>query len=299
MEQNFHHAFLAALNSPQRDFALLNAMLEESHAAKPALFNTHREDGACEAINPDTIDWNSGYFALQSRSLEHNFSLTRARHLIAVSQWLTEHQHDGFLRPPAAFKDNGNKNMNNDQTTPFTPGQSMLAALESGSINRLRSALVAELENNRLNGQMVRQAMKWAESQIPDLFVDYEENTLALGFEADKHKWDVDYYNLQSAYLVMNFSRKRFEHLMNIYQELRDRAVSGFIHQPEVAPRSASSSTASAPRPTSSHTASATYSQTPAPTAPLRQSSSTSALRVAALAGGAIAALALLIFALL
>lgn len=299
MEQNFHHEFLAALNSPQRDFALLNAMLEESYAAKPALFDTHREDGACEAINPDTIDWNSGYFALQSRSLEHNFSLPRARHLIAVSQWLTEHQHDGFLLPPAAHKDNGNKNMNNNETTPFTPGQSMLAALESGSLNRLRSALVAELENNRLNGQTVRQAMKWAESQVTELFADYKESTLALGFEADKSKWDVDYYNLQSAYLVMNFSRERFEHLMSIYQELRDRAVSGFVNQPETASRPASSSTASASRPASLQTASAPYSQTPAPTAPVRQSGSTSALSVAVLAGGAIAALALLIFALL
>ncbi|UYK98863.1 hypothetical protein [Pantoea stewartii] len=289
MEQNFHHAFLAALNSPQRDFALLNAMLEESHAAKPALFDPHREDSVCEAINHDTIDWNSGYFALQVRSLEHNFSLERAQHLIALSQWLTEHQHDGFLAPPAAHKDNGNRNMNNNETTTFTPGQSLLAALESGSLNRLRSALVAELENNRLDAQTVRQAMKWAESRASGLFADYEENTLALGFEADKSKWDVDYYNLQSAYLMMNFSRDRFEHLMDIYQVLRDRAVSGFVHQPKAAPRPASAATASA----------APRSPTPAPGAPVRQSGSTSALRVAALAGGALAALALLIFALL
>ncbi|WP_199063417.1 hypothetical protein [Serratia sp. ASV30] len=288
MEQNFHHAFLAALNSPQRDFALLNAMLEESYAAKPALFDTHREDSACEAINPDTIDWNSGYFALQSRSLEHNFSLERARHLITVSQRLTKHQYDGFLTHPATHKDNGNKNMNSNETTPFTPGQSMLAALEAGSLNRLRSALVAELENNRLDGQTVRQAMKWAESRVTGLFVDYEENTLALGFEADKSKWDVDYYNRQSAYLSTNFARERFEHLMSIYQVLRDRAVSGFVRQPKAAPRPASSPTASTPS-----------SQTPAPATPVRQSGSTSALRVAVLAGGAFAALALLIFALL
>lgn len=288
MEQNFHHAFLAALNSPQRDFALLNAMLEESYAAKPALFDTHREDSACEAINPDTIDWNSGYFALQSRSLEHNFSLQRARHLIALSQWLTEHQHDGFLTASASHNDNGNKNMNNNETTPFTPSQSLVAALESGSINRLRSALVAELENNRLDGQTVRQSMKWAESHVSGLFADYEESTLALGFEADKTKWDSDYYFLQSAYLNMNFARERFEHLMNIYHVLRDRAVSGFVRQPKAAPSPASSPTASTPS-----------SQTPAPTTPVRQSGSTSALRVAILAGGAFAALALLIFALL
>lgn len=298
MEQNFHHAFLAALNSPQRDFALLNAMLKESEVHNPALFDAHREDGVCEAINPETIDWNSGYFALQSRSLEHNFSLARAQHLIAVSQWLTEQQHDGFLTHSAAHKDNGNKTMNNNETTSFTPGQSMLAALESGSLNRLRSALVAELENNRLNGQTVRQAMKWAESQVTGLFADYEENTLALGFEADTSKWDVDYYNLQSAYLVMNFSRERFEHLMSIYQILRNRAVSGFVHQPEAASRPASSPTASAPRPASSPASSAPYSQTPAPAAPGRQVGSTSALRVAVLAGGALAALALLILAL-
>lgn len=296
MEQNFHHAFLAALNSPQRDFALLNVMLEESHSSKPALFDTHREDGACEAINPDTIDWNSGYFALQSRSLEHNFSLARAQHLIAISQWLTEHQHDGFLTHPAAHKDNGNKNMNNNETTPYTPGQSMLAALESGSLNRLRSALIAELENNRLDGQTVRKAMKWAESQVTGLFADYEENTLALGFEIDTSKWDADYYNRQSAYLSANFARKRFEHLMSIYQVLRNRAVSGFVHQPEAAPCPASSQTSSTPRPASLSTASAPYSQTPAPG---RLVGSTSALHVAALAGGALAALALLIFALL
>lgn len=299
MEQNFHHAFLEALNSPQRDFALLNAMLEESQARNPTLFDTHQEDGACEAINPDTIDWNRNYFTLQSWSLERNFSLARAQHLIAVSQWLTEQQHDGFLPSPAAHKDNGNKNMNNNETTSFTPGQSMIAALESGSLNRLRSALVAELDNNRLNGQTVRQAMKWAESQVTGLFADYEENTLALGFEADTSKWDVDYYNLQSAYLVMNFSRERFEHLMSIYQVLRDRAVSGFVHQPEASPRPASSPTSSAPRPASSPASSASRSQTSAPTAPVRQSGSTSALSVAVLAGGAIAALALLIFALL
>ncbi|ELX2276442.1 MULTISPECIES: hypothetical protein [Yersinia] len=287
MEQNFHHAFLAALNSPQRDLALLNSMLEESYALKPALFDTHREDSACEPINIDTIDWDRDYFALQSRSLEHNFSLQRARHLIALSQWLTEHQHDGFLTASASHNDNGNKNMTNNETRPFTPSQSLVTALESGSINRLRSALVAELENNRLDGQTVRQSMKWAESHVNGLFADYEESTLALGFEADKTKWDTDYYFLQSAYLNMNFARERFEHLMNIYQVLRDHAVSGFIHQPKAAQPHTHSLGTSAPR-----------SQTPVTTTPARQSGS-SAVRVAMLAGGAIAALALLIFALL
>ena len=148
--------------------------------------------GVASILNLGTISHTKSQYATEDekvvlrkvRSLEHNFSLERAQHLIGLSQWLTEHQHDGFLATPAAHKDNGHKNMNNNETTTFTPGQSLLGALESGSLNRLRSALVAELENNRLDAQTVRQAMKWAGSRATGLFADYEEDTLALGFDS-------------------------------------------------------------------------------------------------------------------
>lgn len=291
MDQTFRTAFLAALNSPKRDFALLNAMLDEANTTRQGMFEPHKEDSVCEPINTDTIDWDSHYFALQSMSLQHNFSLERATHLIALCQWLTEHKHAGFALAENRHNDNGNISMYNEESTHFTPHQNLIAALESGSINRIRSALVVELENNRLDAQAVRQAVKWVDARTSGLFEPYEENSLALGFEQDKNKWDTDYYFLQSAYLNMNFSRERFEHLMAIYQVLRDRAVAGFTYQPKM------SQPQSQPRPDARPTTEPRPYR-PAPAAPERRSGS-SPLNVAMLAGGAVAALALLILALL
>ncbi|WP_318377819.1 hypothetical protein [Enterobacter sp.] len=281
--------FLAILKEPGGDLELLSAMLNETADKKPELFDVHQENALVDAIAADALDWNEGYYTRQRRSLEHNFSLERAQHLVEVCHWLHDQGHEGFTAHSAPQTSHGTSSMpNQNALTTFTPQHNLASAVQSGSVHQVRAALVVELENNRQDENSVMKAMAWAQAKIEGLFEPYDVHSLSAAIDTDKGAWDADYYHLQSVYLNSNFSRERFEHLIDVYRELHARAVKGFVRKPQPAP-----TTHTTMGPTRSRASAATL-----PASAGTRSSEVSPLRIAAIAGGAIAVLALLILAL-
>lgn len=128
----------------------------------------------------------------------------------------------------AADRDNQDREKQIRAVADYLPGENMLNALRQGSLGLARSALVNELEDNRLDDYAVYGAAAWVESRVPGLFDDYGEHSLAGKIINDPGRWDADYYHLQTVYLNTNFARDRFEHLMVLRNVLRGRGIAGF-----------------------------------------------------------------------
>lgn len=282
-------AFIAALESEQRDFTLLTSMLTMLSENKPELFQIHQEGGLVDPINQDRIDWNSQYFNLQKNSLKENFSLERASHLVDVCQFLSERGDVGFVvkKEPSLEQVKAVSKLDHN----FIPTQNLSSAIESGSVYQIRAVLLAELENNRHLQQEIQQMMLWAQKNVANLFVPYEEDSLARPLETDKLKWDTDCYYLHCAYLNSNFSQARFEHLVEMYQYLREKNTERFIYQPVIKPQAQTSSAGQKTSNTVYQTSSSPLARTEKARPPV--------LSLAVKIGGAIAVLALAIIALL
>lgn len=282
-------AFITALESDDRNPILLKQMLQVISENKPELFQSHKVNGLADPINLDSIDWNNQYFNLQKNSLKENFSLERAKHLIDICQFLAERGDVGFAVKKA--RSSNQKLVVPKTAQNFTPTQNLSSALGSGSVYQMRAVLLAELENNRHLQQEIQQMTLWAQENMANLFVPYVEDSLARPLETDKLKWDTDCYYLHSAYLNSNFSQQRFEHLVNMYQYLREKNMKQFIYQPASKPQIKTSLA----EPTS---ANSVYQTSSSPLARINQPRPPT-LSLAVKIGGAIAVLALAIIALL
>lgn len=104
---------------------------------------------------------------------------------------------------------------------------SMQAAIESGSKNRILSAIQVEIEDSRKTPAEVNEIVAQFEKDFSDLFAPYEENTLAKEL-APKAEWSPEVYDTQSAYYTMNGSKKRLHHLRDIRNYLHENKLGGF-----------------------------------------------------------------------
>lgn len=251
-----------------------------STADIPDFFDDYLVNETLDAIEPDELDWNVGYFDRQRKQAQSNFSEKRIGHLIDVRQHLIENGIAGFAKIAAAKLTEGTNTMNMQS---YIPGVNLAKMTEQGTTSQARSALINELEDNRLEDAEIVRAVAWTQVRIPDLFVDYEEHSLAGKMIGDPALWGADYYDLQTSYINSNFAKARFEHLIMVRNTLRQRGVKGFeriiITKPKPQPHSQPS------------------------TPPYSDSSPTSSqpdfLRIALMAGGALAVLAALIISLL
>lgn len=101
----------------------------------------------------------------------------------------------------------------------------------------------------------------------------------------DPDQWDEDYYYQQSSYINVNFAKARFEHLILVRNSLRLRGAKSFeriIITPKPHPHSQQVQTSARSRSDSSFS-----------------SSQPGFLRIAMMAGGALAVLAALVISLL
>lgn len=215
-----------------------------------------------------------------SKLAQSNFAEKRISHLIDVREHLIRNGIAGFAKAPLTKRTEGTNTMNMQG---YLPGTNLAKMVEQGVTSMVRSALINELENNRLVDNEINKAVVWTEARVADLFVGYEENSLAGKMNNDPAQWDADYYDLQTSYLNSNFAKVRFEHLITVRNSLRLRGVKGFEHiiiKPKAQPQSQQARTASRPHSDSS-------------------SSQPSFLRVALMAGGALAVLAALVISLL
>lgn len=251
-----------------------------------SVFDEYEVNEILEAIESDTLDWNAGYFDHQRKLAQRNFSQKRLNHLIDVREMLIREGIAGFARLPVTPQDT--KDMtNNIGAGSYTPGNNLADMVQNHTTGLARTALINELEDNRLTMDEIKQAVRWTEVRVKDLFTGYQENSLAGEMISDPALWDAEYYYLQVSYINVNFAKCRFEHLITVRNTLRQRGVKGFEYivvtkrQPQSQPQSQSGyRTASSP-------------------APAASSAQPGFLRVAVMAGGALALLAALVISLL
>lgn len=251
-----------------------------SSSAIADFFDDYLVNEIFASIEPDTLDWNEGYFDRQRKLAQSNFAEKRISHLIDVREHLIRNGIAGFAKAPVTKRTEGTNTMNMQS---YLPSTNLAKMVEHGVTSMVRSALINELENNRLIYNEINKAVVWTEARVADLFVGYEENSLAGKMNNDPAQWDADYYDLQTSYLNSNFAKVRFEHLITVRNSLRLRGVKGFeliIIKPIAQPQSQQARTVFRPQSDSS-------------------SSQTGFLRVALMAGGALAVIAALVISLL
>lgn len=253
-----------------------------SSAAIADLFDDYQVNEIFAAIEPDELDWSTGYYDRQRKLAQNNFSEKRISHLIDVREYLIRNGIAGFAKMPVTRRPEETNKMNMQG---YLPGANLVNMVENGTTSQARSALINELENNRLEDTMINKSVAWAQARVADLFADYEENTLAGKMNNDPNQWNDDYYYQQVSYINVNFSKVRFEHLITVRNTLRQRGVKGFeriIIKPKTQPQPQSQQARTASRPQSGSS-----------------SSQPGFLRVALMAGGALAVLAALVISLL
>lgn len=255
-----------------------------SSSAIADFFDDYLVNEIFAAIEPDELDWNAGYFDRQRKLAQNNFAEKRISHLIDVREYLIRNGIAGFAKAPVTECAEGTNTMNMQG---YLPSANLAKMVEQGTASQARSALINELEDNRLENADIDRAIAWAQARVADLFVEYEENSLVGKMNNDPALWDVDYYDRQTSYLNSNFAKVRFEHLITVRNSLRLRGVKGFeriIIKPKAQPQPQSQQARAASLPRSDSSS--------APSQP-------GFLRIALMAGGALAVLAALVISLL
>ncbi|EJC6798671.1 hypothetical protein RGL59_004417 [Vibrio parahaemolyticus] len=219
-----------------RDFKaeLLRQTLCELPKDKLALFEEYRADSTTDPISDDFFKWEregGAYFALQLHMTVKNFCLKRIEHLIQVKSHLTEFGIAGFSRPAPnsatsheEVKSTKENTMSTDfssvDLTGFTPSRSLSNSMNSGDLSAVRVSLFMQMNNKRLSNREVTQAIAWALSKYPTLFVAYEENAYSQKMDFDTAQWSKDYYHMQKVYASGNFSLERIRHMVAVREHV-------------------------------------------------------------------------------
>lgn len=176
----FRLTLLAQLAHNELDSKEIRQFIESSSMHIPDLFEEYQVNTILDAIELDELDWNAGYFYRQCRQAQHNFSEKRISHLINVREYLIQNGIAGFAKTPRTAQSKETKEMKNDQNIAgYTPGENLAEMVLNRSTSLARSALINELQDNRLEDEEITYAVEWAQERVPDLFVDYEEHSLA------------------------------------------------------------------------------------------------------------------------
>ncbi|NAW88812.1 hypothetical protein [Photobacterium halotolerans] len=219
-----------------RDFKaeLLRQILSALPDDKLVLFEEYRADNTTNPISEDSYKWEregGAYFALQLHIAEENFCLKRIEHLIQVKSHLTERGIAGFPRPVSSSttsheeakitKENTmNAEFSSVDLTGFTPSRSLSNSVNSGDLSSVRISLFMEMNDKRLSTKEITQAIAWALSKYPTLFVTYEENAYSQKMVFDTAQWSKDYYHMQKVYASSNFSLERIRHMVAVREHV-------------------------------------------------------------------------------
>lgn len=77
-----------------------------------------------------------------------------------------------------------------------------------------------EFSDTDKTGSQIRGFADKAAKQVKDLWMPFEEKAFARELETDKSKWDEKYFDTQVVYLKTNFSKKRFDHLIAVFDHV-------------------------------------------------------------------------------
>lgn len=219
-----------------RDFKaeLLRQILSALPDDKLALFEEYRADSTTVPISDDKYKWEregGAYFALQLHMAQQNFCLKRLEHLIQVKSHLTERGIAGFSHPVSGSttsheeakvtKENTmSADFSSVDLTGFTPSRPFRNSVNSGDLSAVRVSLFMQMNNKRLSTKDITQAIAWALSKYPSLFVVYEENAYSQKMDFDTAQWNRDYYHMQRVYASGNFSLERIRHMIAVREHV-------------------------------------------------------------------------------
>jgi len=280
---------LRAFDDAQVSSALLREFLATAESSTPDLMQRHIVNEMFDAIETARFTWTFAYYSRQKHFAERNFSRERLEHLIDVREYFRQEGYKGFV---PALNDQKASYMNQTSQTKrqedaplaYQPSVNLKKFVGEGDLATIRTALRLELNDNCNSSQDLRSALVWTSGKVSGLWVPYEEKAFAREVDTDRGSWDSDYYDSQSVGLKTNFSEKRFLHLIDVRDHLRELGVEGFVPVARAAEPQ---------RPAGARTPSSQRGQTPSTSRP--ESSSTNrefspVFRMALLVGGAIAA---------
>ena len=229
---------LAAFDDMHVDGQTLRQFIAHAQLERPDLLIAHRADEVCPEIDSNTLHWNPRYYSTQKRFAEFNFSRRRLDHLIEVREYFRGRQYRGFT-PCEPVHRASDISMNvqselSESSAPYQPSANLRKFVDGGELSTARSALGFELNDNRLSGQHMLDALAWAMERLPGLCEPYGEKAFAGPLDADSSHWTPDYYDRQTVYLKTNFAADRYRHLVQVRMFLRERNTPGFVPTDDV-----------------------------------------------------------------
>jgi len=285
-------SYLTSLKDPQVSAALLGDLFAQAEHQTPALISAYEPDTGKNALDPDQISWNAEYFSRHILLAEHNFARERIEHLLAVREYLRKQGVKGFV--PSAPASRANIRSTQDVTSNYIPSANLQSFVKEGDLLTLRTALRMELNDNSLSAGDLRAALAWVKSQNAGLLEAFSDKSYAQDIDTDSKLWTSSYYEHQVVYLKTNFAEKRFLHLIEVREHLRQQGVKGFV---AIAPKSRASTSADHATPAralsqhqSSRSQHSSAQSTPSDRNP--------AFKTALLIGGAVAALVVFLITL-
>ncbi|CAE6839731.1 hypothetical protein [Paraburkholderia nemoris] len=247
---NARREFLLALDDTQVTGEFLRQFLAQAETATPDLLDSYAADEMLADIDAARSDWDVDYYRRQKRCAGYNFSKERLEHLIAVREYFRQGGYKGFV--PQAVSNGGagadkvSHAKREGAPSAYRPSSNLKKFVDEGDPLTIRTALRLELNDNRVTGQDLRNALAWAKGRQPDLLEPYADKNFARAIDPDRSQWLPEYYNNQIVYLKTNFSEERFLHLVEVREHLRQLGVEGFA--PIAKPSTPSSQPAPRPR---------------------------------------------------
>ncbi|MFB9868776.1 hypothetical protein [Vreelandella sulfidaeris] len=282
--------YLNSLQDPQATNVLLQEMLVELEKKVPALLVEYQPESGQNDLDPDDLKWSADYFSRQRFLARQNFSRRRIEHLLEVRAYLRTQGVKGFV--PRNDASTSRTARTDSITAHYSPSDNLKKFVNEGELHTIRAALVMELHDNNQTSDDLRAAIDWTKSQAPELFKAYTLKAFARETDVDQTQWSSEYYKKQVVYLEHNFSERRFLHIIDVRERLRQQGVEGFTPLP-LKPRTSTCQT-------SPPSSSAFRSFQPHPDrAPPHQPEHNPILKKALIVGGAIAALAILLITLI
>jgi hypothetical protein len=278
-------SYLASLNQAESETDWLRGILAELEKSQPVLFDSDIDE-SLEEISPDKTRWTPEYFSRQKKQAEQSFSRERVNHLLDVREYFRQRGDKGFV-PKALPSVTPDKQ---EDISGYTPSKHLKKFVEEGNLFTIRGALRGDMINTRLESHTLRQALAWTKACVPGLCEPYVEKAFSREMDQDRSHWDTEYFFSQECYLEANFSEKRYQHMVDVREHLRQQGVEGFATVSSPAPK-----TSSGPAFTSTRSSSSQGERTDTSSTDPEQPSF---FRNALLIGGAIAALVVFLLSL-
>lgn len=283
--------FLLAFNETQLSSELLRQFLAKAEKATANLIEPYAADEMLGEIDTAPSSWDIGYYSRQKRYAGQNFSRERLEHLISVREHFRQEGYKGFVPQAAGSEASGTDKVSQGNglggsASAYQPSSNLKRFVGEGDLLTIRTALQIEFNNNRMNGQSLRDAGDWVKGEVPDLFEPYTEKAFARAIDPDSSHWQTSYYDNQTVYLQTNFSEERFLHLVEVREHLRQRGVEGFAAIATAIPPGSQP----APRPRAASSAADHTPSTPNPEPRAARPELNPIFKIALLVGGALAA---------